>query len=85
MTLFSKVGFIFISLLCLRRFSDGGELYAVLGKLSKAMLPPHCVRRDLAKAVIGDNPAAGKKFRVAKASLARAEWLTKTRERRGLT
>jgi hypothetical protein len=62
-TLISKVRFIFISLLRLKRGSNGRSRPRRLNERSRAMLPAQPFRRGLAKAVIGVNPAGKKKFR----------------------
>jgi hypothetical protein len=52
-------------LLCLKHFSNGCLMPHRLEERSKVLLPAQFVRRGLAEAVIGENPAAGKKFRAA--------------------
>jgi hypothetical protein len=52
-----------LCLLCLKRFSIGFFDAAPIQKTLELMLPAQTVRRGLAKAVIGVNPAAVKKFR----------------------
>jgi hypothetical protein len=56
-------------LLCLKHFSNGCLMPHGLEERSKVLLPAQFVRRGLAEAVIGENPAAGKKFRGAEEGL----------------
>src|SRR5271157_5409380 len=55
--------FIFMFLLCLSRISNSNWMPQRFERRSKLLHPAQAVRRGLAEAVMGENPASAKKFR----------------------